>query len=486
MAETVMMPKLGFDMAEGTLVRWVKKEGDSVNKGDVLAEIETDKATVEVESSFSGVVARHLVAEGASVPVGDPIAVVGQPGEKVEDSAPAEPKEARQPAAAAQLTTEQKAPRADEKQQTATGSVPAAEIAPAEVQTVQGAPTSTPQQYEAAAQGAPSGATVTAPAEGQPLVEGELKASPLARRVAQDNGLDLRAVTGSGPGGRIVRKDVEAALKAPRPAAAAAVAQPAPAAAPVAAQAAPAAKAPAVSIPMPAFGQVQVPEDTRTQPDKLRTIIGKRMQESKQAVPHFYITSEYRMDELMALRKQVNGMLADDQKLSVNDFIIKAVALALRAFPNINASLDGNEIVRHGHVNVGVAVALDNGLMTVVCNDADQKPLRVIAEEVRQLVARARSGKVRPDDIQGSTFSISNLGMYQVEEFIAIINPPEAAILAVGSAQEVPVVENGEIKVGWRMKATISADHRLTDGAEAAKFMQALRGYIESPMSLLL
>ena len=488
MAETVMMPKLGFDMAEGTLVRWVKKEGDSVNKGDVLAEIETDKATVEVESSFSGVVARHLVAEGASVPVGDPIAIVGQPGEKVEDSAPAATKEAGQPAEAAQLTTEQKAPRADEKQQTATGSVPAAEIAPAEVQTVQGAPTSTPQQYEAAAQAAPSGATVTAPAEGQQLAEGEVKASPLARRVAQDNGLDLRAVTGSGPGGRIVRKDVEAALQAPRQAAPAAAPAAASQVAPAAtAPAAPrAAKSPAMPIPMPAFGQVQVPEDTRTQPDKLRTIIGKRMQESKQAVPHFYITSEYRMDDLMALRKQVNGMLPDDQKLSVNDFIVKAVALALRAFPNINASLDGNEIVRHGHVNVGVAVALDNGLMTVVCNDADQKPLRLIAEEVRQLVARARSGKVRPDDIQGSTFSISNLGMYQVEEFIAIINPPEAAILAVGSAQEVPVVENGEIKVGWRMKATISADHRLTDGAEAARFMQALRGYIESPMSLLL
>ncbi|HEY9087696.1 MAG TPA: dihydrolipoamide acetyltransferase family protein, partial [Anaerolineaceae bacterium] len=243
---------------------------------------------------------------------------------------------------------------------------------------------------------------------------------------------------------------------------------------------------PAVALPMPFFGQAQAAADERVQPDKLRTIIGKRMVESKQNVPHFYITSEYRMDALMALRKQVNAMLPEDQKLSVNDFIVKAVALALRAFPGINVSMDGGQIVRHGRVNVGIAVSLDNGLMTVVVKDADQKPLRLIAVEVREMAARARSGKVRPDDIEGSTFSISNLGMYQVEEFIAIINPPEAAILAVGSAQEVPVVENGEIKPGWRMKATISADHRLTDGAEAAKFMQALRGYLENPMSLLL
>lgn len=486
MAETVMMPKLGFDMAEGTLVRWVKKEGDSVNKGDILAEIETDKATVEVESYFSGVVARHLVSEGDSVPVGDPIAIIGEPGEKIEDTAAPAKQEETQPKAGADLTTDQKAPRVDEKQDTTAGSVPAADIAPAEVQAVKGAPVSTPQQYEQAAQQAPSGATVTG--QGGEGPQGMVKASPLARRIAEENDLDLRGVQGSGPGGRIVRKDVEAALKAPRPAAPQVAPAPAPAApaAPAAPPAPQPAKEPAMAIPMPAFGQVQAPQDERVQADKLRTIIGKRMVDSKQNVPHFYITSEYNLNDLMALRKQVNAMLPDDQKLSVNDFIVKAVALALRAFPNVNASLDGDTIVRHGRVNVGIAVALDNGLMTVVVKDADQKPMRLIGQEVRQMAARARSGKVRPDDIEGSTFSISNLGMYQVEEFIAIINPPEAAILAVGSAQEVPVVENGEIKVGWRMKATISADHRLTDGAEAAKFMQALRNYLENPMSLLL
>ncbi len=476
MAETVMMPKLGFDMAEGTLVRWVKKEGDSVNKGDVLAEIETDKATVEVESSFEGTVLRQIVGEGSIVPVGDPIAVIGQPGEKVEDAP------AGQPAAEAPA---KETPRVDETKQAVAGSVPAAEIAPAEVQTARGAPVSAPAQYEAAQQG-PSGATITGAEGGQEAPVGEVKASPLARRMAAENNLNLSRIQGSGPGGRIVRKDVEAALKAPpqqAPAAQAAPAPQAPAPAPAAPQKA---AEPGMVIPMPAFGQAQAPQDERVQPDKLRTIIGKRMVDSKQNVPHFYVTSDYRMDALMALRKQINAMLPEDQKISVNDFIVKAVALALRAFPNINTSLDGAEIVRHGRVNVGVAVALDNGLMTVVCKDADQKPLRYIAQEVRQMVARARSGKVRPDDIEGSTFSISNLGMYQVDDFIAIINPPEAAILAVGSAQEVPVVENGEIKVGWRMKATISADHRLTDGAEAARFMQALRGYLENPMSLLL
>ncbi len=187
----------------------------------------------------------------------------------------------------------------------------------------------------------------------------------------------------------------------------------------------------------------------------------------------------------MNLRKQINGLLPDDQKISVNDLIVKAVALTLRQFPNINASLAGSEIVRHGHVNVGVAVALDSGLMTVVSKDADQKPVRLISQEIKGMVARARTGKVRTDDIEGSTFSISNLGMYDVDEFIAIINPPEAAILAVGSIKQVPVVDDGQVKVGSRFKATISADHRVTDGAEAARFMQVLAEYIENPLRLL-
>jgi pyruvate dehydrogenase E2 component (dihydrolipoamide acetyltransferase) len=209
------------------------------------------------------------------------------------------------------------------------------------------------------------------------------------------------------------------------------------------------------------------------------------MVEAKQQVPHFYVTHEYDVAALLDLRKQVNTLLADDEKISVNDFIIKATALALRQFPNLNASLQGDQIVRHGAVNMGVAVAVEGGLLTVVCHDADRKPLRQIAVEVRTMAARAREGKVRPEDIEGSTFSISNLGMFDVEQFTAIINPPEAAILAVSSAREIPVIKDGQIQPGWRMKATISVDHRVSDGAEAARFMQALTAYIEQPLRLL-
>ncbi len=418
MADIVTMPKLGFDMAEGTLVRWVKAEGETVNKGEILAEIETDKATVEVESSFSGILHKQLVEQGAIVPVSTPIAVIAQPGEKVEDT----------PASAPEVKEEKLAAPAEQK--------------PAQAASTQAA--------------APAG--------------GMVKISPLAKRIAAQNGIDPQSLRGSGPGGRIVNRDVEAALAAPR------------VAAPTAA-----AESKVAAPPLPVWQPDGAAlEDQRIPVDKLRGIIGKRMVESKQSVPHFYVTHEIDMDAVMALRKQINALLPDEQKLSVNDFIVKAVALALRQFPGINASLAGNEIIRHGQVNVGVAVALDAGLMTVVIKDADQKPLRVISVETREMVARARAGKVRPDDIEGSTFSISNLGMFDVDEFSAIINPPEAAILAVGSAKQVPVVRDGQIVVGMRMKATISADHRVTDGAEAAKFMQALALHLEEPMRLML
>lgn len=218
---------------------------------------------------------------------------------------------------------------------------------------------------------------------------------------------------------------------------------------------------------------------------KLRQAIARRMAESKASIPHFYVTHEYKMDALMDLRAQFNKIVPENEKLSVNDFIIKAVALTLRQFPNLNASLNGNSVLHHRQVNVGVAVSVEGGLLTIVCRDADQKPLRQIAAEVMAMAARAREGKVKPDDIEGSSFSISNLGMYEVENFIAIINPPEAAILAVGSAREVAVSENGVVKPGWRMKATISVDHRISDGAEAAKFMQALGVFLEEPLRLV-
>jgi len=444
MSETINMPKLGFDMAEGTLIRWVKQVGENINKGDVLAEIETDKATVEVESPASGVVLQHMVDQGSVVPVNAPIAVVGNAGEKVDA-----------PSAAPQKTES----KPDEKQEAPTAvssqPPPKAEEKPASTSTPAPAPVAQAESTPKPVSPAPVAA------EG----DGSVKASPLAKKIARDNKVDLSHVQGTGPGGRVVRKDVEAALSS-------------------GATATPAAK-PSVSTPIPSVTPVSH-EDETIQLTRLRQAIARRMTESKTTVPHFYVTHEYKMDAVMALRKQLNEYLSENEKLSVNDFVVKAVALALRQFPNLNSSFAGNnQVVRHGAVNVGVAVAVENGLLTVVSRDTDQKPIRQISTDLKRMVAGAREGKVKPDDIEGSTFSVSNLGMYDVENFIAILNPPEAAILAVGSAREVPVVENGEIKPGWRMKATVSVDHRVSDGAEAAQFMQALAKYLEEPLRLL-
>jgi pyruvate dehydrogenase E2 component (dihydrolipoamide acetyltransferase) len=321
MAETVSMPKLGFDMREGTLVRWVKNEGEQINKGDVLAEIETDKATVEVESSAEGVVRRLLVGQGEVVPVGAPIAIVGGADEKIEE--PAAPKAESKPAASAP--------------------------APAPLPSAPG------------------------PATGAPAA-GPAKASPLARKMARDKRLDLSRIQGSGPGGRIVRRDVEAAL--------AEGAQPSPGTD---------RPSPAAAAPLPSFAPVSYADET-VGLSKLRQAIGRRMAESKASVPHFYVTHEYKMDALMALRSQINEYLPEDQKLSVNDFIVKAAALTLRQFPNLNASLDGDKVVRHGAVNVGVAVTVEGGLLTVVSRDTDQKRLRQVSSEVKAMVARARDG----------------------------------------------------------------------------------------------
>lgn len=420
MAEVIAMPKLGFDMAEGTLVRWVKSEGESVEKGELLAEIETDKATVEVESTHTGVVRRHIVETGTAVPVGDPIAVVGEEGEEIDWDAllggePEEPAEEAEAEAA-----------------------PEADRAPAR---------------EAAAP-SPDGARLP----------GGVRASPVARRMAEEEGVDLSTLDGSGPGGRVVKQDVEAYLeervRAPE-------------------------RKPAAPTPAPAMVAEPL-EDRRVPLSKLRATIGRRMTESRQEAPHFYVTHQYEMGALMALRKQVNALLeAEGAKTSVNDYIVRACALALRSFPNLNASLEGDQIHQHGEINVGVAVAVENGLMNVVCRNADMKSVRQIASELGPMVERARSGRVKPDDIEGSTFTVSNLGMFDVEEFTAIINPPEAAILAVGSVQKVPVVEGDELAIGSRMNATISVDHRVSDGAEAARFLQELARFLEEPMRLL-
>ena len=417
MAETINMPKLGFDMAEGTLVRWVKKAGENVSKGDVLAEIETDKATVEVESSASGVVRKLLVDEGAVVPVNSPIAVVGSADEKIEEVA----------APASQISKVE--------------SQPAPVVAPLT--------SAIPQKQIPVVEAIPV------------QVQGPVKASPLARKIARDSQVELANIRGSGPGGRIVRRDIESALAggqtfAVRPSASPDV--------------------------MP---NVKLNDET-LQLSKLRQAIARRMAESKTSIPHFYVTHEYKMDALMDLRAQFNKLLPESEKISLNDFIVKAVALTLGQFPNLNASLNGNSVLHHGQINIGIAVSVEGGLLTIVSRQADQKPLRQISAEVKAMAARVREGKVKPDDIEGSTFSISNMGMYDVENFSAIINPPEAAIIAVGSARQIPVVEDGALKVGWRMKATISVDHRVSDGVEAAKFMQALALYLEEPLRLII
>jgi pyruvate dehydrogenase E2 component (dihydrolipoamide acetyltransferase) len=448
MAETISMPKLGFDMAEGTLVRWVKHEGENVNKGDVLAEIETDKATVEVESSASGVVRKLLVEAGSVVPVGNPIAVIGSADEKIEEA----PAKATEPKTE-KKTDEQPGPELKTEPEKPEGGEQKAEVKTEEKSAAPAKPeaVSSPQQAPT-----PSGQAAA------PVQEGPVKASPLAKKIARDNKVDLSRLQGTGPGGRVVRKDVEAALEGGQPAA---VSQPA---------------APVTSAPV-----AVIAEDRTVQTTRLRQAIGRRLVESKQTVPHFYVTHEYKMDALMAMRKQANEYLPDNEKLSVNDFILKAVALTLRQFPNLNATIKGNEVIQFGHVNVGVAVTVPGGLMTVVVRDTDQKSMRQISGEVKAMAGRAREGKVKPDDIDGSTFSTSNLGMYDVEDFIAIINPPEAAILAISSAREVPVVDNGQVKPGWRMKATISVDHRVSDGAEAAQFMQKLAEFLENPVWML-
>jgi len=412
MAETITMPKLGFDMAEGVLLRWVRQVGETINKGDVLAEIETDKATVEVASSATGVVLQQIVDQGAVVPVNAPIAIVGQAGEVVT------------------------APAGDSGKQK-TGEKAEVKLAVQKIVASTGA-----QQPQPAS--------------------GPVKASPLAKRIAREKNIDLMTVVGSGPGGRIVRKDVESAqASGPKPAGKSPV-------------------APASLQPV-----IISHDDRVVKTTKLRQAIGRRLVESKTTIPHFYVTHEFKVDSLMDIRRQVNGYFPENEKVSVNDFIVKAVALTLRQFPNLNSTLRGDEVIQFGHVNVGVAVTVPGGLLTVVVRDTDQKSLRQISAEVKAMAARARDGKVKPEDVEGSTFSTSNLGMYDVEDFIAIISPPEAAILAISSAREVPVVEHGQIKPGYRMKATISVDHRVSDGAEAAQFMQLLADFLENPARLL-
>lgn len=425
MAEFIVMPKLGFDMREGVLVRWLKEVGAAVSKGDIVAEIESDKATLELESQVSGTLLKTMGEAGDVVPVGANLAIVGA---------------------------------ADEDISGMNGGTPAKKESPQEEPPAQAADTN-------AVKAEPEAATPSAVVSDE--FPGGVKATPVARRIAKEQKVDLSQVSATGPDGRIRKADVEAFL-----------------------QAKPEAKAPTAAAPTPAAPTptlaVAGEDDTEVPATKLRQAIARRMTESKTTVPHFYVTSEIDMEAALALRKQINAMLPDEEKVTVNDLIVKATALALRDFPNLNASFAGDKFVRHNRINIGVAVAVEGGLLTVVGKDTDKTSVSQIAAANKTMIARARSGKVNPNDIEGATFTVSNLGAFDVENFIAIINPPDAAILAVGSARQVPVVKDGQIVIGTMMKVTISADHRVTDGAEAAQYLQKLKSLLENPMRLLL
>lgn len=405
---------------DGTLLNWLKKVGDPVTDGEVMAEMEADKATVEVAATASGVLVEQRAQVGDELKEGAVIAVIGAAGE-AEKPAPA-----RQAAAPAAQTAQAKAPAS----------------APAPVMAVE---------------------------ENGSLPEG-VKASPLARNLAVERGIDLRLVLGSGPGGRITKTDVENFI--------------APAAPP-----APKVEAAPVLPGAPIRKMPEGPDVEIIDLPTMRKRIAAVTVESKQWTPHFYVTTEMDTEPLLALRKQLNEGLAEGAtKISVNDMIVKAAALTLRQFPNLNSHFYGDKIARHKRINIGIAVALpQGGLLNVVAHYADKVALGTLAAENKERFARAREGKVKPADITGATFTVSNLGAYEVEHFVAIISPPEAAILAIGTAQLVPVVKaDGTLGIGSRMKVTISVDHRVSDGAEGALFLQALKALIENPLRLLI
>jgi pyruvate dehydrogenase E2 component (dihydrolipoamide acetyltransferase) len=423
---------------DGTLLNWLKNVGDNVNKGDVVAEIEADKATVEIEAPEGGVITALSANPGDSLTTGAVIGTIGAAGEKAPLPAAA--------SASQESKAEEKAPPAP-------------------------AP---PPVVKASEPGAPAGAAArTNGAPPAPTTEdGRVKASPIARKLAEQRGIDLTQVHGSGPGGRIVKEDIENFQLGAAPAG-----------------------TPQVTSQIQPSGFPQIARKLPEGPDveylelnNMRKRIVAVTVESKQQIPHFYVTTEIDVDALLDLRKQLNEGLSEEQKISVNDLVVKAAALTLKQYPNLNTHYYGDRYVRHKRINIGIAVALPNGgLMNVVTHDADKVSLGTMAVQNKAMFARAREGKVKPEDITGATFTVSNLGPYNVEHFLAVINPPEAGILAIGTASKVPVVKaDGSIGVGNRMKVTISVDHRVSDGAEGAQYLQALKTLIENPMRLLI
>ena len=428
----IEMPKLSDTMTEGTVVRWIKKEGDEVEIGDIIAEIETDKATMEMEAFDEGILSQISIQEGGKAPVGSVIAVLLEDGE---GDAPAASAQAAAPAPAAPVET------------------PAAAPAPA-----------------------PAPPAPTPLANGAQPAETRIKASPLAKKIAEADGVDLSNVTGTGPGGRIVKADV---VSAP--------------AIPVSVASTPATQAPTVTptaTPTPApvsISPVMSGEDQTIQLSGMRKIIAERLLTSKTTIPHFYLHLEVDAAPLMELRKQINAQAeaTHGNKYSVNDFVVKALINASVAVPEVNASFNGDHIVQFAHVGISVAIAVDDGLVTPVVKNAEQKSLLAISMEIKEMAGRARENKLKPNEFDGGTVTISNLGAWGIESFDAIVNPPQAAILSVGGIIEKPVVKDGAIVPGLRMNLGVSCDHRVVDGAVGAKFISEIKRLLENPALML-
>jgi pyruvate dehydrogenase E2 component (dihydrolipoamide acetyltransferase) len=426
-------------MEEGVVVKWLKREGDRVASGDALAEIETDKAVLELEATTAGVLHKILAQEDSKVPVGQLIAVIGSEDEDVSS-----------------LVGKPSSPSPQPPPPVTIGGSLASAVPPSP--------------------GAP-GAGATARQE--PIRRERIDASPLARRMAEETGIDIAQVHGTGPGGRVVKRDIEAFLGQLR-------GQPSRPSAPSATSPAAAVEAMPQAPAQPAPVEVAGIDHTERELSMMRKTIARRMVLSKTTAPHFYLTTEIDMERAIAMRQSLNELAADDVKIGFNDMILKAVANALRQFPRMNVSYADDKIRLHQRVHLSMAVALDEGLITPVIRDCDRKSLGEIAREAKELTERARARRLKPEDYTGGTFSVSNLGMFDVEAFGAIINPPEAAILAVGTIKQQPVVMDGQLSIGHRMKITLSGDHRAIDGATAAQFLQVVKRLLEQPLTLML
>ena len=461
MATSIVMPKMSYDMQQGTVVRWLKDEGEQIISGEVIAEIETDKATVEMPAYTNGVMGRIVVETGRSVPVGELIAIITQQGE----------------------------------------TLPPLDTQPAEIASPDPQPS---QSEEAIPLPAPSTSSASSPPADAPA--GEVRASPIARRLARERGIDLTRVSGSGPGGRIVEADILALQHTTPPAPPQEAAPPVQEAPPAPSQEAPAvetrleapeappAQAPVAEEPSPQVPVIPpaahaptpvAPAGSISEPlSRMRQAIARVTSQSKHEAPHFYVTADIDMTRAMALRRQINESLDDGKRVTVNDIVVKAVAMTLGAHPRFNASFKGDHLELHAAANIGVAIALQEGLIIAAVPGCQDRSLLQIAEAARDLVRRAESGTLRAEEYE-STFSISNMGMFDVDSFSAIIYPPNAAVLAIASVKEQPVVRDGELAVAQMMSATLSVDHRVADGAEAARFLVDVKALLEQPVKLL-